>query len=127
MSVTTTGRTPSARWAAVQPWLGMLARLGLAGVWFAAGASKVTDLDASARAVNAYRLMPFSVAGFVGTVLPFLEIAIGILLLVGLATRLAGIASAVLLAAYVAGISSAWVRGLAIDCGCFGGGGDLAA
>jgi len=32
-----------------------------------------------------------------------------------------------LLAAFVIGIGAAWVRGLRIDCGCFGGGGDLAA
>lgn len=27
--------------------------------------------------------------------------------------------------AFVAGIASAWARGLAIDCGCFGGGGPV--
>ena len=31
--------------------------------------------------------------------------------------------SAVLLVAFVIGISSAWARGLEIECGCFGGGG----
>ena len=31
--------------------------------------------------------------------------------------------SAVLLLAFITGIASAWGRGLAIDCGCFGGGG----
>jgi hypothetical protein len=27
----------------------------------------------------------------------------------------------------MAGVTQAWVRGLSIDCGCFGGGGDVAA
>ena len=35
--------------------------------------------------------------------------------------------TAVLLAAFTAGVASAWIRGLSIDCGCFGGGGQLAA
>jgi uncharacterized membrane protein YphA (DoxX/SURF4 family) len=123
----TTDTVERTRWTAVRPWLGTLARLVLAGVWFAAGAAKVTDLAASGRAVNAYRLMPFEVAEVVGAALPFVELALGALLLAGLATRVAAAASGVLLAAFVAGISSAWARGLSIDCGCFGGGGDLAA
>jgi len=125
--VTMTATAPAAGWALIQPWLGTLARLGLAGVWFAAGFSKVTDLAASGRAVAAYRLMPFEVAQVVGAALPFVEIALGVLLLLGLATRVAAGASAALLAVFIAGIASAWARGLAIDCGCFGGGGDLAA
>lgn len=114
-------------WPAVRPWLGTAVRLGLAAVWLAAGASKVTDLAASGRAVNAYQVMPYDVAKVIGAALPFVEIALGLLLLAGLATRLAGVVSAALLAVFVAGISSAWARGLSIDCGCFGGGGQLDA
>lgn len=115
------------RWSVVQPWLGTAARLILAGVWIVAGASKVGDLAASGRAVNAYQLMPFDVAQVVGATLPLVEIVLGVLLLVGFATRLAAAASAALLVVFVAGITSAWVRGLSIDCGCFGGGGQLEA
>ena len=115
------------RWALLRPWLGAVSRLILGGVWIAAGVSKLDDLAASARAVSAYRLLPHDVATFLGGVLPFLEIALGVLLIVGLATRLCGAVSAVLLVAYIVGIASAWARGLRIDCGCFGGGGDLSA
>jgi uncharacterized membrane protein YphA (DoxX/SURF4 family) len=116
-----------ARWRTLQPWAGTVARLGLAGVWLYAGATKVTDLAASARAVNAYQVMPYDVAKVVGAALPFVEIALAVLLLVGLATRLAAGISAALLIIFIAGISSAWARGLSIDCGCFGSGGQLAA
>lgn len=109
------------------PWLSLIARLGLAAVWLVAGASKVGDLAASGRAVNAYQLMPYDVARVVGAALPFVEIGLGLLLLAGLAARLAAGISAVLLVVFIAGIASAWHRGLAIDCGCFGSGGQLAA
>lgn len=125
MNVTTETVRPIRR-AVIQPWLGAVVRLALAAVWFAAGATKASDLAASARAVNAYQLMPFTVAQVVGAALPFVELALGGLLLVGLATRLAASVSAILLGAFVVGISSAWARGLSIDCGCFGGGGQLA-
>jgi uncharacterized membrane protein YphA (DoxX/SURF4 family) len=118
-------RLPISRWAAVRPWLGTVVRLGLAAGWRTAGASKAGDLAAAGRAVNAYQVMPYDVAKVVGAALPFVEIALGLLLVAGLATRLTGVVSAALLAVFVAGISSAWARGLSIDCGCFGGDGRL--
>jgi uncharacterized membrane protein YphA (DoxX/SURF4 family) len=121
----TTGR--GFRWEVARPWIGTAARLGLAAVWLIAGGTKVGDLAAAGRAVNAYRLMPYDVAVVVGAAQPFVEFALGVLLLLGLATRLAAGVSAVLLALFIAGIASAWARGLAIDCGCFGNGGNLAA
>jgi uncharacterized membrane protein YphA (DoxX/SURF4 family) len=115
------------RWLAVRPWLGTAARLGLAAVWLVAGGSKIGDLAASGRAVNAYQIFPYDLSVVIGAVLPFVEIALGLILLVGLAIRLAAGISAFLLVIFIAGIVSAWARGLSIDCGCFGSGGDLAA
>ena len=108
------------------PWISTAARLGLAAVWLIAGGLKVGDLAASARAVNAYQLMSYDVAKVIGAVQPFLEIALGLLLLIGLATRLTAGISAVLMVVFIAGIVSAWARGLQIDCGCFSEGGALA-
>jgi uncharacterized membrane protein YphA (DoxX/SURF4 family) len=125
--IVTAPRLRAVRWPAVRPWVGVAVRLGLAAVWLYAGATKVGDLAASGRAVNAYRLLPYDVATVIGAALPFVELALGALLVVGLATRLVAGVSAALLVVFIAGISSAWARGLAIDCGCFGGGGQLAA
>jgi uncharacterized membrane protein YphA (DoxX/SURF4 family) len=102
-------------------------RLVLGGVWIAAGVTKVADLDASVRAVRAYRLLPELAAQVLGAALPPLEIALGVLLIAGIGVRIGAIVSTVLLAAFVVGIVSAWARGLRIDCGCFGSGGELAA
>ena len=107
-------------------WIGTLARLALGGVFLVAGALKVGDPDASVRAVQAYRLLPTDVAEVVGYVLPAVEIGLGLLLLLGLMTRVAAAAALILLVAFVIGVSSAWARGLSIDCGCFGGGGEVA-
>jgi uncharacterized membrane protein YphA (DoxX/SURF4 family) len=102
-------------------------RVVLGGVFVWAGASKVGDLAGSVRGVHAYQLLPYDVSVAVGSTLPFVEIVVGLLLVAGLATRLAAAVTAALLAAFTAGIAAAWARGLAIDCGCFGGGGELAA
>jgi uncharacterized membrane protein YphA (DoxX/SURF4 family) len=118
-------RQQSARSTAVWPWISTVARLGLAAVFLIAGGLKVGDLAASGRAVNAYDLMSYDTAKVVGAVQPFLEIALGLLLLAGLAVRLSAAIAAVLLVVFIAGIASAWARGLQIDCGCFSKGGEL--
>ena len=56
-----------------------------------------------------------------------MEILLGVLLVAGAGVRAAAVVSAVLMAAFIVGIASAWGRGLRIDCGCFGSGGNLAA
>jgi len=109
----------------VRPWLGLAARLVVGGVWIAAGALKLGDLTASGRSVVAYRIIPFDAAMFLGAVLPFLEVTIGLLLVLGLATRVIAVVSVVLFGIYIVAIASVWARGLRIDCGCFGTGGDL--
>lgn len=108
------------------PWLALLGRLLLAGVFAVAGALKLPDPDASVRAVRAYRLLPDTGAELVGHGLPVLEVALAVVLLLGLAVRLSAALSAALLVVFVAGIVSVAARGLSIDCGCFGGGGDVA-
>ena len=113
--------------AAVAPWVATVLRLVLAAVLGVAGAIKLPDPDASVRAVRAYQLVPEWAAQALGFGLPVLEVALAVLLLLGLGTRLAAVAAAVLMVAFTVGVASAWARGLTIDCGCFGGGGEIAA
>jgi uncharacterized membrane protein YphA (DoxX/SURF4 family) len=77
-------------------------------------------------AVRAYELLPIALANFLGIVLPYLEIAVGILLIIGAAVRVSAVISGLLMFAFSIGIAQAWARGLSIDCGCFGGGGQVA-
>jgi uncharacterized membrane protein YphA (DoxX/SURF4 family) len=107
-------------------WLGLLARLTLGGVIFVAGALKVTTPYKAAAAMRAYELLPISVANIFGYALPWFEVGLGALLILGVATRLSAISAGFLMIVFILAISSAWARGLSIDCGCFGGGGQVA-
>ncbi|MEZ0578533.1 MauE/DoxX family redox-associated membrane protein [Nocardioides sp. MH1] len=104
-------------------WIGLLARLVTGGVWIFAGALKVTDPAASIAAVRAYELLPASLVEPVGYSLPAVELVVGLALVLGAFTRGAAVISALLLVAFIIGISSVWARGIEIDCGCFGTGG----
>jgi uncharacterized membrane protein YphA (DoxX/SURF4 family) len=113
--------------ADVRAWVATALRLLLAGVWIVAGGLKVVHLDASVRAVRGYRLLPETGAQIIGAGLPLVEIALGLLLLLGIGVRVSSVLSAVLLTTFLVGVVSVWARGLRIDCGCFGSGGQLAA
>lgn len=105
--------------------VGTLARFGLAAVWLIAGGLKVLDPDQTYIAVRAYDVLSQWGVEIVAALLPWVEIALGLLLLLGAGTRIAAVASLGLLVMFVAGLTQAWVRGLSIDCGCFGGGGTV--
>lgn len=100
-----------------------LVRFGLAVVWLVSGALKISNSGQTYVAVQAYEVLPTSLVGPVATALPLVEIVLGLLLLTGLLTRFAGAVSLLLVLVLIAAIAQAWARGLAIDCGCFGGGG----
>jgi uncharacterized membrane protein YphA (DoxX/SURF4 family) len=106
-------------------WFGLLARLTLGGVLFAAGWLKIFTPAKSQMAVRAYEVLPNSVANFLGIFLPWFEVGLGVLLILGIGVRLSALFGGALMVVFIAAISQAWARGLSIDCGCFGGGGTV--
>jgi uncharacterized membrane protein YphA (DoxX/SURF4 family) len=119
-----TGTAVTRQWVRI---VSTVLRLGLGGVWLVAGALKIGDPNGMVRSVRAFRILPESAVHPVAYAVPFIEVALGLLLVLGLATRAAAVASGLLFAVYLAAISSAAARGLRIDCGCFSSGGDLTA
>jgi len=107
-------------------WFGLLSRLTLGGVLLAAGWLKIFTPAKSQMAVRAYEVLPISLANFLGIFLPWFEVGLGILLILGIAVRLSAFLGGALMVVFIAAISQAWARGLSIDCGCFGGGGTVA-
>jgi uncharacterized membrane protein YphA (DoxX/SURF4 family) len=110
----------------LQPWIGLVCRLTLGGVLFVAGFLKVDKLEVSQMAVRSYGLLPIPIANFLGQTLPFFEVVIGLLLILGAATRVVAALGGFTMFIFIIAIGQAWARGLNIDCGCFGGGGTVA-
>jgi len=67
-----------------QPFITLICRLLLGGVLLVAGGLKAFKPSESAGAVAAYKILPTNLAHLIGYALPWLEIAIGILLIIGL-------------------------------------------
>ena len=120
--VTCLGRFPPSMrsWAR---WASPVARVILAAVLAWAGLAKIPDPDAAVRAVRAYQIVPGMFVVPIAWSVPFVEIAIALLLAVGISGRAAPTVAAILFALFAIGIAQAWARALQISCGCFGGGG----
>jgi len=115
------------RFLLLQPWITLLFRLILGGVLLAAGGLKVGHLQKSAMAVRAYEVLPIPVANVIGYSLPWIEVGLAIFLILGVFVKQSAMASGALMFIFIIGIAQAGLRGLSIDCGCFGGGGQVAA
>lgn len=97
-------------------------RLGLGGLFVWAGALKLQDPAAFATDIANYQLFP-SVAPLAAVTLPMVELVLGLALIAApQAWRRGGaLASAGLMAVFTAAIGQAVLRGIRIECGCFGG------
>ncbi len=104
------------------PYPTLVSRIVLGGIMFLAGISKIGVPETMKVGIKAYEIpMPDFVVNVMAVGLPILEVAIGAWLILGLFTRFSGVVGAVLMAVFTVAITSAWLRGLDISCGCFGG------
>ncbi len=97
----------------------------LGATLIAAGGLKAFVPAEAASAVAAYKILPLQMAHVVGYALPWLEMAIGLLLIIGISIRMASVVAGGIMVIFIGAIISVWARGLLIDCGCFGGGGAI--
>jgi len=93
----------------------------LGGVFLYAAYTKlIQPWTIFALAIDSYELLPASVVLFVARWLPWFELALGLLLLTGFQLRYSATAASLLLAAFLGVMVRSYVKGMGIDCGCFG-------
>ena len=97
-----------------------ICRLALGGLFAYAGYFKIRNPFLFEMAVDAYHLLPAGGVIVVARTLPWLEIALGLLLIAGWRlTYVAGF-TALLLGTFVGAMSITYARGIEATCGCFG-------
>ena len=99
---------------------GFLIRLGLGGLLLWSGIAKARYPYDFLAAVYSYQLVGPGVGLVIAGVLPWLEMLLGSCLLAGFFTEGSMLLALTLMAAFTGAVASAWFRGLAITCGCFG-------
>lgn len=101
-------------------YLMMISRFILGFVFIYAGVEKISDPDAFAVSITNYKLFPLFIINFFAIVIPWIELICGLLLLFGFEVKENVIILNLLLVLFIVLIFTALVRGLDIDCGCFG-------
>lgn len=96
------------------------ARFVVGVVFIVASIDKISAPDAFAASVHAYRLLPYVSVNIVALIVPWLELLCGVFLVTGVKLRASALLVTILLALFTIAMISALVRGLNIDCGCFG-------
>jgi putative oxidoreductase len=97
-----------------------LVRIALGALFVFAGATKAFDPEAFAIEIQRYNLIPWIAAAFLAMYLPWLEVLAGALLVTKRFERGALLLIIFLLLVFTVALATATVRGLGIDCGCFG-------
>ena len=102
------------------PKIVLVLRVALGLVFAVAGALKIGHPDVFASQIAGFEILPQPLIAPLALLLPFVEVLLGIYLILGLFTRFAGWFAAFQLAVFAGAIASAVVRGLHASCGCFG-------
>jgi uncharacterized membrane protein YphA (DoxX/SURF4 family) len=98
-------------------------RIALGAIFVYSAWSKLKDSWALfAMAVDSYQVLPLWGVQLVARTLPWLELAIGVLLIAGRWMRVATVACSLLLVVFFGLMVRAYLKGMEINCGCFGPG-----
>jgi uncharacterized membrane protein YphA (DoxX/SURF4 family) len=90
------------------------------GVFVWAAVLKIRDPLAFAQNIANYRIVCNLIAFWIGLLLPWLELAAGVFLIVGLWRRTSALLLSTMLAGFIVLVAVTMVRGIDVDCGCFG-------
>lgn len=110
-------------------WAALLLRIALGAVFVYAAYTKLFQFvegrlhllpwQLFAMAVDSYQLLPSLAVEILARTLPWFEMLIGILLLIGRWKRFATTATSLLLVVFLSLIVRAYLKGQEISCGCF--------
>ncbi len=73
-----------------------------------------------AMAIDSYKMLPLSVVEWMARILPWFELLLGALLIIGIGVRWVGSITTALLLVFIGAMTRAKILGLEINCGCFG-------
>ncbi len=100
--------------------LRLLVRLGLAALFVYAGAAKLADPASFAQEIGNYRVLSDTLGRALAVGLPVLEVVAGLGLLTGTYMRGAAALCGLMLLAFAGAMAQAKLRGINLECGCFG-------
>lgn len=99
--------------------LAVPARWYLGALFVGAAWHKIASPGSFAVDVATYGILPLGLVNLVAITLPWIEVAAGLMLLLGWRTRPASLLVAGMMLVFIAALTIALARGLDMSCGCF--------
>lgn len=102
---------------------GMIVRAGrtfLGLIFLAAGVGKILDVATFADVLYRFSLLPIAAVNSAAVAIPFIDLMIGVLLILGVLRRPALILALTASVVFTIATLQAAIRGIGLDCGCFG-------
>jgi len=98
----------------------VIARVIIGAIFLISGLAKISDPARFILTLREFRLFPEEIVPLTAVWLPWLELLLGLCVLVGLLHRTSALLLACMNAGFLSAILSVIVRGIEVDCGCFG-------
>lgn len=102
------------------PYFLLFARLCLGGVFLASAVTKLMDREGTAVSMSRYPFLPSGFGRFIAYTFPYVELLVGGMLILGLFTRYAAVASVGMYILFTILITYDLTRGQNQSCHCFG-------
>lgn len=103
----------------IHPWVTIRVQIALGAIFVAAAIPKIADPPAFAHMIYNYRLVPGEAINVMAMVLPWVELLIGLALIVGVWRRSSALLAGALLLVFIVALGINLMRDHAVNCGCF--------
>lgn len=103
-------------------WLLLALRVLIGAIFIYSGILKIQQPLNFADSIATFRMLPSQFISIFALALPPFEIITGLMLLTGWKCRLGALAIFILAIIFAIALGQALIRGLEVDCGCFGSG-----
>jgi putative oxidoreductase len=94
-------------------------RLIIGVIFIYASVNKLFNAEEFAKAIKNYDMLPLFIINFMAIIMPYVEFFTGILLITGIYKRGSSAIVVISLVVFLIALTSAYARGLDINCGCF--------
>lgn len=100
------------------PFIQLIARLTVGFVFLAFSLDKIVEPAEFAKSMTNYQILPSFLINISSLILPWVELLIGVFLIVGVRLKASSLISTGLLSIFIIAVAIAWAKGLDINCGC---------
>ena len=104
----------------IKEMISFLLRVTIGGIFTVSGLSKIADPISFYSTLMGFRILPDFLLNFAAVFLPWLELLLGLSVVLGVLYTTGALMLAALNTAFALAIVSVIARGIDIDCGCFG-------